>query len=155
MASSSKLWNTEQGKAIDFGNLLHEIFAKINTKQDVDFVLSQYHQKGILNDLQMISVKRNIEEVVNHLELKTYFSKDVTVFNEREIIDVDNQIVIPDRLVLNSKNEVVIIDYKTGNPSKEHHQQLLKYERVLKTMGFKIIKKILIYINSKIDVVEV
>ncbi|MCI2228649.1 UvrD-helicase domain-containing protein [Polaribacter sp. MSW13] len=155
LASSSKLWNTEQGKAIDFGNLLHEIFAKINTKQDVDFVLSQYHQKGILNDLQMISVKRNIEEVVNHLELKTYFSKDVTVFNEREIIDVDNQIVIPDRLVLNSKNEVVIIDYKTGNPSKEHHQQLLKYERVLKTMGFKIIKKILIYINSKIDVVEV
>jgi RecB family exonuclease len=53
------------------------------------------------------------------------------------------------------ENEVVIIDYKTGNPSAEHHQQLLKYDRVLKTMHFKVDKKLLIYINDKIDVVEV
>jgi len=58
-------------------------------------------------------------------------------------------------LVFNDDNEVVIMDYKTGNPSNEHHQQLLRYEKVLKSMDFKVIKKILIYINQEIDVVEV
>ncbi len=155
LASSSKLWNTEQGKAIDFGNLLHEVFAKIISKNDVDKVVLQYYQQGILDDEQKESIKENIYNVVNHPELTTYFLDDVTVFNEREIVDVDNQIIIPDRLVFNQKNEVTIIDYKTGSPSNEHHQQLLKYERVLKSMNYKVIKKLLIYINEKIDVVEV
>ena len=33
LASASKLWNTEQGKAIEFGNLIHEMMAKIITKK--------------------------------------------------------------------------------------------------------------------------
>ena len=52
LASSSKLWDTEQGKAIDFGNLLHEIFSKIITKSDVDDSIYQYLQQGILNEDQ-------------------------------------------------------------------------------------------------------
>ena len=70
-------------------------------------------------------------------------------------MDVDNQIIIPDRLVLNAKKEAIIIDYKTGEPSKRHHQQLLKYAQVLKTMDFKVIQKLLVYINEEIGVVEV
>ena len=85
----------------------------------------------------------------------SYYSEDVVVYNEREIVDVDNLVIIPDRLVFIDKKEVVIIDYKTGNPSSDHHQQLLKYERVLKSMDFKVDKKLLIYINQEIDVVEV
>jgi RecB family exonuclease len=100
-------------------------------------------------------IKEAIHSVVNHSELKPYFSEEVTVFNEREIVDVDNQVVIPDRLVFNAQNEVTIIDYKTGNPSKEHHQQVLRYERVLKSMHFKVDKKLLVYMNAFIDVVEV
>ncbi|PQJ68516.1 UvrD-helicase domain-containing protein [Polaribacter butkevichii] len=155
LANSSKLWNTEQGKAIDFGNLFHEVFAKIITAKDVDNVVDLFYQQGILGDDQKIFIKKSIETVVSHPKLSTYFSDKVTVFNEREIVDVDNQVIIPDRLVFIDKNKVVIIDYKTGSPSDEHHQQLLKYERTLKSMHFIVDKKILIYINDKIDVVEV
>ena len=154
LASASKLWNTTQGKAIDFGNLFHEILSKIYIKSDVDNVLKQYHQQGFINDNQLSFLKELINSLVRHPKLANYFSKGVTVFNEREIVDVDNQIIIPDRLVFSGDN-VVIIDYKTGNPSKEHHQQLLKYERILKSMDFEVEKKILIYLNDKIDIVEV
>ncbi|MCL7762421.1 UvrD-helicase domain-containing protein [Polaribacter sp. Z014] len=155
LANSSKLWNTEQGKAIDFGNLLHEIFAKIITVNDVDNVVELFYQQGVLDDDQRVFIKTSIQKVVNHPKLTMYFSDNVTVFNEREIVDVDNQIIIPDRLVFTDKNEIVIIDYKTGSPSSEYHQQLLKYERTLKSMNFKVDKKLLIYINDKIEVVEV
>jgi ATP-dependent exoDNAse (exonuclease V) beta subunit len=155
LASASKLWNTTQGEAINFGNLFHEILAKITTKKDVNKIIKQYYQDGYIDEHQSDTIKNTINAIVMHPKLENYFSKEVVVFNEREIVDVDNQIIIPDRLVFNDKNEIVIIDYKTGAPSKEHHQQVLRYERVLKSMNFKIDKKMLIYMNHKIDVVEV
>ena len=155
LASASKLWNTAQGEAIDFGNLFHEILSKITTNTNFDATADQYHQQGVIDEVQLKSIKNTVHLVVNHPKLTIYFSEEFTVFNEREIVDVDNQIIIPDRLVFNKQNEVTIIDYKTGNPSNEHHQQLLRYERVLKSMGFIIDKKLLVYIYDKIDVVEV
>jgi ATP-dependent exoDNAse (exonuclease V) beta subunit len=155
LASASKLWDTNQGEAINFGNLFHEILAKIFTKKDVNKIIAQYHQKGFIDENQLLVINNTIISVVNHPKLENYFSEEVIIYNEREIVDVDNQVIIPDRLVFTDKNEVVIIDYKTGNPSAEHHQQLLKYEIVLKSMNFKVDKKLLIYINDKIDVVEV
>jgi ATP-dependent exoDNAse (exonuclease V) beta subunit len=155
LASASKLWDTNQGEAISFGNLFHEILAKIFTKKDVNKIIAKYHQKGFIDENQLLVINNTIISVVNHPKLENYFSEEVIIYNEREIVDVDNQVIIPDRLVFTDKNEVVIIDYKTGNPSAEHHQQLLKYEIVLKSMNFNVDKKILIYINDKIDVVEV
>ena len=155
LASASKLWNTAQGKAIDFGNLFHEMLSKIITKNDVNSVTIQYHQKGFINEIQLKLIKEMMYLVVDHPKLAVYFSDKVTVFNEREIVDFDNQVVIPDRLVFNHLNEVTVIDYKTGIPSGEHHQQLLKYERVLKSMDFKVGKKLLIYMNAEVDVVAV
>ena len=154
LASSSKLWDTTQGKAIGFGNLFHEVLSKIYTKDDVEKVVSQYNQQGILNETESKSFINKINGIVQHPQLDKYFLDDVIVYNEREIVDVDNQIIIPDRLVF-INNAITIIDYKTGNKSSEHKQQLLKYEHVLKTMGFKIEKKLLIYINDEIDIVEV
>ena len=155
LASASKLWDTAQGKAIDFGNLFHEMLSKIITKNDVNLVTIQYYQKGFINKIQLKLIKEMMYLVVDHPKLAVYFSDKVTVFNEREIVDFDNQVVIPDRLVFNHLNEVTVIDYKTGSSSSEHHQQLLKYERVLKSMDFKVGKKLLVYINAKVDVVEV
>ncbi|TMM29935.1 DNA helicase UvrD [Polaribacter aestuariivivens] len=155
LAGASKLWNTAQGEAIDYGNLLHEIFSKIKTNQQIEEVVMLYEQQGILDKNKRKFIKEKIKSVVNHPKLSAYYLSEENVFNEREIVTIDNQIIIPDRLVFNTNKEVTIIDYKTGAPSKKHHQQIKNYESVLKTMNYKIDKKILIYINEKIDVVEV
>ncbi|MDA9339455.1 UvrD-helicase domain-containing protein [Polaribacter sp.] len=155
LANSSKLWDTEQGKAINFGNLIHEMMSKIITKDDLEKVVMQYIQQGFLSKVEAIEIEKTIAKIITHKQLSAFFKNDVTVFNEREIVDVDNQVIIPDRLVLNAKKEAIIIDYKTGKPSKRYHQQLLKYEQVLKTMNFKVVQKLLVYINEEIDIVEV
>ena len=155
LPGASKLWNTEQGEAVNFGNLFHEIFSKIITKNDVDNIVSQYYKQGVIDVKQSEFILQSIYNVVNHPELAAYFTEGNTVFNEREIVALDNQVIIPDRLVFTKENEIVIIDYKTGVASTKHHQQLLKYERVLKTMDVKVDKKLLIYINKKIDIISV
>ncbi|MDE0535855.1 UvrD-helicase domain-containing protein [Tenacibaculum sp. L6] len=155
LASASKLWDTEQGKAIEFGNLIHEMMAEVSTKEDINEVVLRYEQQGILPKEKTEEITKKIRQIINHPLLQDYFSDEITVFNEREIVDIDGQIVIPDRLVFNQENEVVIIDYKTGKPSKVYHQQLLRYARVLQTMNFKVQKKLLIYIDEEILVEEV
>ncbi|WP_299004508.1 exodeoxyribonuclease V subunit beta [uncultured Tenacibaculum sp.] len=155
LASASKLWDTEQGKAIEFGNLIHEMMAEVTTKEDINEAILRYEQQGALPKEKIEGITKKIEQIINHPLLQEYFSDEVTIYNEREIVDVDGQIVIPDRLVFNQDNEVVIIDYKTGKSSKVYHQQLLKYARVLQTMNFKVQKKLLIYIDEEILVEEV
>lgn len=155
LASASKLWDTEQGKAIEFGNLIHEMMSKIITKNDVVNVVNRYEQQGYLSSENVNEVTSNINQIVTHPTLKKYFSDEVLVYNEREIVDVDAQIIIPDRLVFNHQNEVVIIDYKTGKPSEAYHQQLLRYERVLKNLNFTVVNKLLVYIDKEILVEEV
>ena len=155
LASASKLWDTNLGEAISFGNLFHEILSKIYIKDDVDGIVEQYHQEGFIDKVQSVVIKNKIEAIVYHPKMTNYFSDEVIIYNEREIIDLDNQIIIPDRLVFTDKNAVIIIDYKTGNKLKEHYNQILKYEQVLKSMNFKVDKKILIYIDNEIEVIEV
>lgn len=154
LASSSKLWGTEQGKAIDYGNLVHELMAKIQTVSDVDNVIKLAIQQGEIPQNKKDDITTIVSKIINHNKLQDYFSEDVTVYNEREIVTADNQIIIPDRLVFQG-DDVIVIDYKTGKPDKKYHQQLLKYAHVLKTIGYSVSKKILVYIDNEIIVEEV
>ena len=43
-----------------------------------------------------------------------------------------------------NKNEVVILDYKTGKSEKKHYNQLEGYSNLIKELGYKISKKILV-----------
>jgi len=155
VANSSKLWETEQSKAIEYGNLVHEMMSKVIAKNDVKSVVLQYIQMGVLKSGEAIKIEKALLEIVNHPKLEKYFTEGIIVFNERELVSENSQIIIPDRLVLNSKKEVTIIDYKTGKPSKSHHQQLITYEDVLISMNIKVLKKLLIYINEEIIVEEI
>ena len=82
----------------------------------------------------------------------SFFKGDIEIYNEREILTKNNQIIIPDRLILQKDKSAVIIDYKTGGKSKSHEDQLDHYSSVVNSLGYRIDKKILIYIYPQIDV---
>ncbi|PHQ56042.1 MAG: DNA helicase UvrD [Lutibacter sp.] len=154
VANSSLLWETAQGKAISYGNLIHEILSKIKTKNDISGIVSQYVYKGTISNNEQKELKAVLNEIVNHQQLFTYFEQNNQVFNEQEIVTSDKKIIIPDRLILHGKN-VTIIDYKTGVSDKKHHQQINNYAKVLENLDYSIEKKLLVYINNEIVVEEV
>lgn len=149
LASSSKLWDTEKGKAIEYGNFVHQIMSRIKTRDDINDVVNLAQYQGELTSKVKEEISEVIYKIVNHPILSDYFSNEVEVFNEREVVSSDNQIIIPDRLVFKDE-KIIIIDYKTGIQDEKHKQQLSNYESVLKSMGLKIEKKILVYTNSKL-----
>ncbi len=155
LASSSKLWGTSRGEAREYGDLIHELMSHIIVKDDVEDLLERYLQSGQIPLEELSKIKKIVTDIVHHEKLSHYFSENVTVYNEREIVNKSNQILIPDRLVFENGKEVTIIDYKTGQPSKQHHEQLKNYENVLTSLDFLVAKKVLIYINESIVVEEI
>lgn len=154
VTTSGYLWDTEQEKAIEKGNLVHNIMAHIKTESDIEFALDQFMHSGKINSSQEKELKPIIINLVNHNVLKPYFNSELTIYNEKDIITREGQILRPDRVVINSKNEAVIIDYKTGLENSKHKEQLYDYQYQLENMNFKVTKKILIYINDTIEVKE-
>ena len=154
LASASKLWDTKQEEAIEYGNLIHEMMSKIISEEDITKVIDEYTNQGIIQKKDLKLIQYIIINIVKHPLLEKFFKKNITVFNEREIVTIDNQIIIPDRLVING-SDAVVIDYKTGKHSSQHHQQVLKYANTIREMNLKIQKKLLVYIGKEILVREV
>ena len=151
VANSDLLWDTERGDAIKFGNLIHEIMAKIISEKDINKVMNQYINNGLLDKKDYARIESIILEIVNHEQLKTYYDDSKTVTTEREILTEDKQIIIPDRLIFDGNN-VTIIDYKTGNADKKHIHQINKYTLVLQQMNFSVADKYLVYIDNQITI---
>ena len=155
VTKSGMLWDTSQAEAIEKGNLIHNIMSKIKTKDDVAFAISDFIIAATITAEQAEKLTKIINEIVHHPQLKPYFEANLKVYNERDIISKNGIILRPDRIVLTSENEAVIIDYKTGFEAEKHVQQLQSYEDILLDMAIRIEKKILVYINDVILVKEV
>ncbi|MBN4070671.1 PD-(D/E)XK nuclease family protein, partial [Olleya sp. AH-315-F22] len=155
VTNSGYLWDTNQQKAIEKGNLIHYIMSQIKTKIDIDITFEKCLATGIINSEQAEELKQIAIKIVEHPKLSNYFNSANTIYNERDIITKEGVSLRPDRLVINAKNEVIIIDYKTGESNKKHAQQLQIYQDVLEDMNFLVAKKLLIYINDDIELKEV
>ena len=155
VTKSGLLWDTQQEAAIERGNLVHLVLSKIKTIEDIDFAFNDLLVSGDVTKENTEQLKALVLDVIEHPKLKQYYQEDFKIYNERDIITNTGQLLRPDRLNINSKNEVVIIDYKTGEPKEFHASQLSEYETVLNEMNLKATHKILVYINDTIEIIEV
>ena len=146
------LWDTTQKEAIEKGNLIHLLLSKIYTKVDVEITLNNFFNAGIISSAQSLELLGTLEAIVSHPLLAFYFSSEVEVYNEREIMTSGGTIIIPDRLVVSKDSTAVIIDYKTGDPHEKNIAQLENYSDVIEEMGYRVSKKILVYINDVLQV---
>ncbi|MFV0306076.1 MAG: UvrD-helicase domain-containing protein [Moheibacter sp.] len=149
---SSKRW--KKRKAIVYGDLIHELMDTIYSEKDIHSTLKKALNSGIIQEIEMEPIKNLITQIIQHPKLKKGFNENTTQISEREFIDKNGKLFRPDRVTLDDKN-CTIIDYKTGNESPKHIQQINFYASSLEKMGYTIQNKFLVYISDKIDVKEV
>ncbi len=154
ITSSSSLWDTEQEKAINYGNLIHLIMSRIKTIHDIDFAIQSVINEGHISSHDAKTLKAKVISITNHEKLSVYFTDDYTIFNEKDIISKNGEFLRPDRLAV-KENTMIIMDYKTGSEDKKHATQLNAYAKALSEMTYNVEKKLLIYTNEPITIIEV
>jgi len=148
------MWGTQQQEAIAYGNVVHEILAEVKHQNDIENAIAKALDYGWIHFEQHKTVQETIESIVLHPELLVYFEKGNQVFNEQTIIQKEGKTIKPDRMVLKEKNEIYLLDYKTGEHNVKYVKQLEHYQEAIEKMGYKVVKKALVYIGIAIDVVN-
>ncbi len=151
-----EVWDVEDPeKNKQWGNLVHNVLSQIFTIEDVDETLNSLLLDGILDNEEKIKLQKIINRLLSNPEIGKYFNKGLEIKNEAEILLPDGKSFRPDRLVFDDE-KLTIIDYKTGNPKETDIKQIRKYGNILYDMGYKKIRKVLIYINNEFcEIVEV
>ncbi|WP_413999584.1 UvrD-helicase domain-containing protein [Flavobacterium sp. W1B] len=148
------MWGTHQQESIEYGNVVHEILSFIKTKNDIDLAIDKALENGLINLTQKEIVRQTIQDIVNDQKLELFFAEGNEVLNEQTIIQKEGKTMKPDRMVLTKDKEVFLLDYKTGIHNSKYQAQLENYQNAIELMGYKVIKKSLIYIGKEIDVVD-
>lgn len=150
----SLMWGTNQQKAIEYGNVVHEILSYIETISDVELALIKAIENGLITIVQKEEVAETILHILNHPELSAYFSEGNKVMNEQTIIQKEGTPIKPDRMVLAQNKEIYLLDYKTGIHNQKYQLQLEAYQNAIEEMGFQVTKKALVYIGEQVNVVN-
>jgi ATP-dependent exoDNAse (exonuclease V) beta subunit len=150
----SLMWGTHQQEAISYGNIVHEILAFIKDKSDVDLAVTKALENGLINFDQAEKVLQTLLEIVNHPELNICFDGKNNILNEQTIVQKEGKILKPDRIVLTQSKEAYLLDYKTGAINSKYTQQIQEYQDAIEDLGYKVLKRALVYIGTEIDVVN-
>lgn len=149
LVASEEIYLEDETVAARFaGNLLHETMAQIYSESDSEKVLSNLEERAIIPAEEFERLKNMVYKIVRNSTLTHLFNGNDKIYNERDIITKEGLVLRPDRININSKNEAVLVDYKTGSPKIWHADQLTDYENALVEMGLSVSEKILIYSNG-------
>ncbi len=125
-------------KYIRQGLILHALFSSIQTSKDVTSALQKLRMEGILeSDQHEQQIRKLTEWALGHPKVKEWFSGDWQVYNECALLyyqDGALQTRRPDRVMMKD-SQVVVVDFKFGNPSPAYPQQVREYMDLLKQMG--------------------
>ncbi len=148
----SMMWGTDRQEAIEYGNLVHEILSYIKSANDIDLAIQKALENGLITEFQKKNMLQTINSIVKNDQLSEFFNAENIILNEQTIIQIDDSLIKPDRIVINKQNEVFLLDYKTGVAQSKYKKQLENYENSIEKMGYKIAKKSIVYIGEQIAI---
>tara|TARA_R110002050_G_scaffold126506_2_gene247253 strand:- start:1229 stop:4324 length:3096 start_codon:yes stop_codon:yes gene_type:complete len=150
LAMAGILWDEGLDDAINQGNVIHAVLGAIYTTADLEKALQMALQKGFIKDQEKQKIKAIVKRVIYHQDLNHFYETGFEVLNERDLLMPNGTIQRPDRVVLKN-NHATIIDYKTGEQNANYHNQLNTYAESFSNMGYIIDQKIIVYINTEIQ----
>lgn len=150
----------KQKRYIRLGSVLHKLFSSIHTVDDIDDALHKLEYEGVIYDCGMTpeEIRRMLSQRLSRPQVAEWFSDRWQLFNECAILsyDKEKQMTVthrPDRVMTDGR-QMIIVDFKFGNPKREYHQQVREYMALVSQMGYKEVKGYLWFVYSN-EIVEV
>jgi len=137
---------------ITHGNIMHALFAAINTTNDIDRAVERFVSDGLILPGEKDAYKDNLRSRIQNPRVEDWFSGKYTAYREFSIIVNENGTITtkrPDRVLLSDK-ATLLIDYKFGEPHRSHETQMQEYLSLLQTMNYPNPEGFLWYVEKEI-----
>ncbi|MDD7317884.1 MAG: UvrD-helicase domain-containing protein [Prevotella sp.] len=135
------------------GNILHNIFSQIVTAGDVERVIREMEQEGILYDeLSREDILSAVRKCLDNPVATEWFSGRWKTFRECPVLEMEDGRLVehrPDR-VMTDGEKTIVVDYKFGTQRTSHENQICRYMKLLDEMGQQNIKGYLWYVDKNI-----
>ena len=152
------VWQSKSDKLLprEFGELVHQILAKIRTADEMDSVLSPFVSDGTIDQETADWIRDKFMQMTQNPKISAAFNASAKVKTECEIL-YQGKVIRLDRYAELS-DVIYLIDYKTGKKDDKHIRQVQEYSDALKEMTGKPVKAFLVYLSDviiKVDSVSV
>jgi len=147
------LYDSRKAARIGHGKLMHELFEKIATVPEVSASIKRVLSEGKIDTRTAREYEQLIYKVLENEPFRSWFSGEWKVLNERDILRGKESRHRPDRVMIKG-DELIVIDYKTGEKSDSHHAQVRGYLRDFVKMGYLNPKGYLWYLSEN-ELVEI
>jgi ATP-dependent exoDNAse (exonuclease V) beta subunit len=146
---ASYLQNSHEAEeAKEEGIRIHHLLSGIKTQEDIDSALASALLEGLISKQELPILRSKLKNITEHPELSPYFQIGINCRLEAELITANGEILRPDRIVF-KEQETILMDYKTGKENTtSYFKQLYKYESALLSMGYPVVKKLLVYLDN-------
>ena len=131
----------------DYGKRFHHIMSLYGTEWINESELATLINDRFNENADQEQLKKAGICALQFIENMNWTKDDYKIMTEVEILKKDGKTLRPD-LVLLSKDHAIIVDYKTGLISSQHHEQLLEYSDGIKEIGIAEVDSFLIYTGT-------
>ena len=136
----------------EWGEFVHQIFSEARLGDDLAMALKPHLDAGEIDGATAAMLQSWFAQMVAHPVIGEAFSAQAKVKNECDILNAEGDILRPDRYA-ELPDKVILLDYKTGQKSDKHHEQIRTYMDIVSQMVEKPIEGYLVYLGDTIDVV--
>jgi ATP-dependent exoDNAse (exonuclease V) beta subunit len=142
---------SSRSEKINYGKIMHEVFAGISTSSDVAISLKRLSLEGKIPENEIDILTQKINNLISAHEISEWFHPDNIVLRETGIILPSGLTRRPDRVVIRN-GKATIIDFKFGKQNQEYNKQLSQYKEALAGMGYDDIAANIWYVDENIVV---
>ena len=131
-----------------YGNVMHQLFARIKTVKDVEPVLNDMQREGLVPEGDREALGDTIRQKLNDPKVRKWFTggEAISIFNERSIFSGEGSVLRPDRVIVDG-DRVTVIDFKFGEIEKGSYlMQVRNYMDQIRRMGYKQVEGFLWYV---------
>ena len=134
---------------IDEGNLCHEIFAAMQTIDDLNGVMDDFVSRGLIQSPEQ---RQTIEALINNAwtndKMTDWFTNPWTVDREQAIF-MHGKEYRPDRVMTDrATGRAIVLDYKFGHEDKKYYDQVRTYMRAMELLGYEHVEGYLWYART-------
>lgn len=122
------------------GNIRHYAMSRVTTspymEDEIKSALSHLANIGTIAEERISEIYTELMSAISKPEVEQWFSPDLKVYNERELLLRGHKTLRPDRFTVSPERDATVIDYKFGAVEKESYRsQVRDYIRALKATG--------------------